>query len=368
MSQSTPIQWTDDTVNPVMGCNAPCELRPGPGEVRELIRTFLHEEFPNASLIDKSLDRETNDCNATEMYQLREVIVRKAILAAERQEALKGAVGAIAKRLKERLDSIFICYAHQQHMFRGGDVTNPDKRNSPGFAPQFEAVTKFPGRMAKAACSTDLFGKLRPDKPWLNLLPRTFFVSDMADALSAGIDFEYLEREIIDVGASNRGRQHLWLWLTKKPKEMAKFALYLAKKHKSWPENLVAMTSVTSQDTVWRAEALKSVPARFRGLSVEPLWGEVKLPLEGICWCIVGGQSGPGAKTFDLAWARSVQRQCKKAGTGFFVKQLGAKPVVDGTPMKLKNPHGGDWNEWPGDLRVREMPSGFRSLRVEAMG
>jgi hypothetical protein len=50
MSQSTPIQWTDDTVNPVMGCNAPCELRPGPGEVRELIRTFLYEEFPNASL------------------------------------------------------------------------------------------------------------------------------------------------------------------------------------------------------------------------------------------------------------------------------------------------------------------------------
>jgi protein gp37 len=367
MSQSTPIQWTDDTVNPVMGCNAPCELRPGPGDVRKTIRGFLQEQFPNAAGIDQLVAGATKDRNATEMYQLKGVIVQKVISAVEGEAALKGAV-AMTKRLKERLDSKFICYAHMLHMFRGEDITNPDKRTSPGFAPQFEAVTKFPGRMAKAACSSDLFGKLRPDKPWLNLLPRLFFVSDMADALSAGIDFEYLEEEIIDVVASNRGRQHLWLWLTKKPKDMAKFALYLAKKHKSWPENLVAMTSVTSQDTIWRAEALESVPARFRGLSVEPLWGEVTLPLNGISWCIVGGQSGPGATPFDLAWARSVQRQCKKTGTAFFVKQLGAKPVADGKALDLEDPHGGDWNEWPSDLRVREMPSGFRSLRVAAMG
>ena len=281
---------------------------------------------------------------------------------------LKDDLGALMKRLKERLDSMFVCYAHHQHMFRGQDITNPDKRTNPGFAPQFEKVTKFPGRMARAACLPDLFGKLRPDKPWLNHLQRTEFVSDMADALSAGVDFEYLEREIIDVVSSNRGRQHLWFWLTKKPERMTEFACYLAAKHKSWPDNLVAMTSVTSEKTVWRAEALKSVPARFRGLSVEPLWGEVTLPLDGICWCIIGGQSGPGATTFDLAWARSIQEQCIKAGTAFFVKQLGAEPSEDGKSLKLKDPHGGDWHEWPADLRFRQMPSGFYSLRFAMMG
>ena len=224
------------------------------------------------------------------------------------------------------------------------------------------------------ACSPDLYGRLRyhgkphARKPRLNLLPRVFFVSDMADALSEGIVFAYLEHEIIAVVGSNRGQQHLWLWLTKKPERMAEFAQWVQKRGKIWPDNLVAMTSVTGANTHHRAKKLRTVPARFRGLSVEPLWGEVELPLEGIDWCIVGGQSGPGSTPFDLSWARRIQKQCKKAGTAFSVKQLGARPVDRGRELTLKDKHGRDWHEWPADLRVREMPPGFYDLRVEAMG
>jgi protein gp37 len=210
----------------------------------------------------------------------------------------------------------------------------------------------------------DLYGKVCPDKPWLDFLPRTFFVSDMADAMSEEIDFDYLKAEIIDVVSSARGQLHLWFWLTKMPYRMAEFAEWLKLHHHlNWPDNLVAMTSVTSRKTVVRARQLMKVPAKFHGLSVEPLWEDVTLPLDGIDWCIVGGQSGAGSKPFDVAWISSLQTQCRKSGTALFVKQLGAYPVSGTKQIKLKDEHGGDWNEWPVEFRIRELPAGFRNLR-----
>ena len=249
-------------------------------------------------------------------------------------------------------------------MMRGSDITNPSKRTNPGFPVQFEILKKFPGRMAEAAMRPDLYGKVRPTKPWLDYLPRVIFVSDMGDALSEGIDFDYLKHEIIDVVFSARGRQHIWLWLTKMPKRMAEFAEWLKNEHHlDWPDHLIAMTSVTSMKTVVRAEQLLKVPARFRGLSVEPLWEEVTLPLTGIDWCIVGGQSGSGAKLFDVAWIRSLQDQCRKSGTALYVKQLGARPVSATESIELKDEHGGDWNQWPMEYRIRELPTGFWKLK-----
>jgi protein gp37 len=102
----------------------------------------------------------------------------------------------------------------------------------------------------------------------------------------------------------------------------------------------------------------------------------------GITWVIVGGESGPGARPFDLAWARSVIAQCREAGTKVFVKQLGADPRgngfdvkpqrvnTDGSPaesgrvecrLQLRDRKGGDMNEWPADIRVREMPTREKS-------
>jgi hypothetical protein len=39
-----------------------------------------------------------------------------------------------------------------------------------------------------------------------------------------------------------------------------------------------------------------------------------------------------------------------------FVKQLGSFPVSGGERLRPRDGHGGDWAEWPADLRVREMP------------
>lgn len=79
-------------------------------------------------------------------------------------------------------------------------------------------------------------------------------------------------------------------------------------------------------------------------------------------WVITGGESGPNARPFDIALARSVIQQCRDAGVACFVKQLGADPreyCCDGShpKMNLRDPKGGDMSEWPEDLRVREFPS-----------
>jgi protein gp37 len=59
-------------------------------------------------------------------------------------------------------------------------------------------------------------------------------------------------------------------------------------------------------------------------LSVEPLLGPIpKLPLEGIDWVIVGGESGPGARVLKSEWVAGIFEQCRRREVPFFFKQWG---------------------------------------------
>jgi protein gp37 len=92
-------------------------------------------------------------------------------------------------------------------------------------------------------------------------------------------------------------------------------------------------------------------------------------------WVIVGGESGPGARPCDVAWIRSIVKQCGEAGAAVFVKQLGARPVLDEAVLAewpdhvrftgdsvglgrvlLRDRKGGDPAEWPHGLNVRQFP------------
>jgi protein gp37 len=155
--------------------------------------------------------------------------------------------------------------------------------------------------------------------------------------------------------------------------------------------NLWLGTSVEDQATAdERIPRLLRVPAAVRFLSCEPLIGHVNLGRwmsgldvsrdeEGadlgsasggsdLDWIIVGGESGPKARPMHIAWMRSLIAQCQAAGVPVFCKQLGSNPqawlcgdmpvVHDGKPDRvLRDPKGGDWSEWPEDLRVRQFPS-----------
>lgn len=122
------------------------------------------------------------------------------------------------------------CYAGVLHDRHGG-------RNT-GYAPSFDQVTLFEGRMLEAVKAKDLLGRRRPEKPWLDGCRRMIFVSDMSDALSKAVSFEFLTREIIEHVRSTAGQRHVWLWLTKQPARMAEFARWLAKQGVDWPAHL----------------------------------------------------------------------------------------------------------------------------------
>ncbi len=139
-----------------------------------------------------------------------------------------------------------------------------------------------------------------------------------------------------------------------------------------FPDNVCAMTTLTSADpsNLKRLADLKKVKASIRGLSVEPLWEDLpadKLDLTGIDWLILGGESGSGECTrgFNLEWVDNIRAQCEKNGVAFFLKQLGRKPYQNGEFVKLKDPHGGTWDEWAEEYRVREFPQKFHDYRKD---
>ena len=252
------------------------------------------------------------------------------------------------------------CYAGTLHV-RFGGVT-------PGYSPRFEQLTLFPGRVAQACGWSDLTGERRAEKPWLDGVPRVIFVSDMSDSLSAAVPFEFLRDEIVLNVAAERVRRHRWLWLTKRPDQMARFSRWLEGEGLAWPENLWAGTSITSQATTSRIRHLVRVgdDRTVRFLSVEPQVEAVELErwLPRIGWVIQGGESGRGARPFDLAWALALIERCGERGVPYFLKQLGSHVVKDGRRLTFADGHAGDWAEWPAGLRVRQLPDASSPVRA----
>jgi protein gp37 len=215
--------------------------------------------------------------------------------------------------------------------------------------------------MEQVAKWSDLTGQDRPGKPWLDGLPRMIFVSDMSDMLSAAISFDYILDEVIWNVLNEDGMKHRWLWLTKRPKRMAEFSRWLRRDTKvQWPRNLWVGTSVTSQANVNRIRELLMVGNEYttRFVSLEPQWEAIQMGelLQQIDWLIQGGESGTVKHPFDVAWAEQVRKECEKAGVAYFLKQLGAHVVDQGSRLRLRSKKGVDGMEWPTRLRTRQIP------------
>jgi len=358
MPEHTPIQWPHSTVNPVAGCDG-CPLYTPSAKVRSAITVALVEVGVPRTTASRIVENVTREMRTSDLYHLREQVADQihgnCVLTGVRLKLKTKAL--IARTISAEVR----CYAATLTMRWGENPRRPGKKLNKGLPRRFEEVTFFPGRMRDAAAWPNLHGHNDPAKPWLNGCRRLIFVSDMGDALSKAVSFDYLLREIIEVVTSPAGRRHIWLWLTKRPRRMAEFAEWLAKRGIPWPPNLVPMTSVIDQRMADQIHHLRRIPAKIRGLSVEPLWEDVDLDLDGFNWIIAGGESGPYAKPFDLAWARKLRDQCRAEGKAFFMKQLGARPILNGKQLDLIDGHGGDWDEWPVDLRIREVPPEFRN-------
>jgi len=151
-----------------------------------------------------------------------------------------------------------------------------------------------------------------------------------------------------------RTPHHIYQILTKRPERIKDHLP--ADWGEGWP-NVWLGVSVEDQARKHRIDTLREIPASVRFLSCEPILEDLgQLDLTGIAWVIAGGESGPGARPFDLDWGRNLIDQCAAAEVPIFVKQLGAVAVQTGKRVSLQDSKGGDWDEWPGELRVISFP------------
>lgn len=175
-----------------------------------------------------------------------------------------------------------------------------------------------------------------------------------------------------------------WLLLSKRIENYARLvppAWMLAA-----PANVRVGATAEDQDAADRRipELLRIHAANF--VSVEPMLGPVRMrgwlkmfrndhvadptgiAYQSVDWVIIGGESGVGARPFELEWARRLLWECRDEGVPAFVKQLGSNPRCgtcaedpsacrcgDGLERVLSR-KGDDPAQWPDDLRVREFP------------
>ncbi len=146
--------------------------------------------------------------------------------------------------------------------------------------------------------------------------PRLIFVNSMSDLFHEQVPFEFIEQVFKTM---SQCPQHTFQVLTKRSKRLKQLAPSL-----EWAPNIWMGVSVENERVLSRIEDLRAVPASVRFLSCEPLLGPLNsLPLKGIDWVIVGGESGPKARPMEPAWVYSIRDQCKQAGVPFFFKQWG---------------------------------------------
>jgi len=243
----------------------------------------------------------------------------------------------------------------------------------------------------------------RLDQPLRWQRPRMVFVNSMSDLFHELVPDTFIA-EVFDAMA--RSPQHTFQVLTKRPERALEWMHAWVRafdRPGPWPlSNVWLGVSIENARHTYRADVLREIPAAVRFISAEPLLGSLfvgpdrnppdtdfiqgfrkPLDLTGIDWVIVGGESGTGARPCDLAWIREIRDATlnraeptmhqvpggvdvwENERPALFVKQLGANPtylddltigVYKEKPLKLRDRKGGDIDEWPVDLRIREFP------------
>ncbi len=346
--RKTTIQWCHTTITSVGGCDG-CILWPTPAvALRTLSEVLSAHDVASVAMVEILWRRttETSDTLSRTLNVLESLQISRSDLP-----------GPVWTIVMAELRAVFRCWA--------GVLTRRFAGRHSGYPPAFQVPTLFPGRLISVAAMPPPSAAEIEAKPWLPANRRLIFVNDMGDALSRAITFESLHREIVVPVSQGRGERHLWLWLTKRPRRMLEFSNWLASEGVQWPENLIPMCSPITAGYAEEARCLMDIPAPAFGFSLEPWDHWIDLPQDLFTpqsWFILGGESGAGAKAhpFQIGWARRLRDQIETNGGAFFMKQLGSCCFDGDRLFETRNREGGDWNEWPSDIRIRHLPPVLR--------
>lgn len=283
-----------------------------------------------------------------------------------------------------------LCYAAALDRRTGGDHWGDRPRKFFG-EKHWDVIDKW-NRKAREECR-----RLEAEGRGAEFVPPRVFCASMADVFEDNPEVVTLREKL---WWRIVGSPYLdWLLLTKRPENIEPHlrAIDSHATGNAWDalrrgvvRNVWLGATVEGRNYLERAEIVSRLPGAVRFLSMEPLLERVVpglrrcehcrrltrdglacehchrsgWPLKGgIDWVIVGGESGPGARPFNLEWARGVVAECQLAGVPVFVKQLGAHPIEPTIPgrdtglrLRLADRNGADPAEWPADLQIQQFP------------
>lgn len=151
--------------------------------------------------------------------------------------------------------------------------------------------------------------------------PRMIFVNSMSDLFHESVPETYISQVCEVMALAN---WHTYQILTKRSGRMAELLKGSLKKFAKMPHIWWGVSVENKKHGLPRIADLNRTSAAVKFLSVEPLLEDLgQMKLGKLSWVIVGGESGPGARSIQADWVRSIRDQCSVEGVPFFFKQWG---------------------------------------------
>jgi len=185
--------------------------------------------------------------------------------------------------------------------------------------------------------------------------PSKIFTSSLTDFFHEALD-SYRDEcwEII-----RKCPQHTFQILTKRPERIFD---NLPSDWKNGYKNVWLGTSIGSQAAMHRIHHLLPIPAKVRFVSFEPMHGPIDMNLDisdliRLDWAIIGGESGNNVGKYrfrecKIEWIESLIQDLTPT-SAIFIKQLGTHLAKE---LKLTDRHGGNMDEFPKHLQIRNFP------------
>jgi protein gp37 len=146
--------------------------------------------------------------------------------------------------------------------------------------------------------------------------PQMIFVNSMSDLFHEDVPLDFIQAVFV---VMREASWHTFQVLTKRSDRLLELSPLI-----EWPSNVWMGVSVESPNYIPRVRHLQRTRARVKFLSLEPLLVPLpRLPLKGIDWVIVGGESGPRSRPIKPEWVTQIRDQCIAKDVPFFFKQRG---------------------------------------------
>jgi protein gp37 len=170
--------------------------------------------------------------------------------------------------------------------------------------------------------------------------PRMIFVDSMSDLFHKDIPTTYIDQVFDTMEAAD---WHRFQVITKRSSLMRDYARERYKR-RTPPAHIWLGVSIEDAASKSRTKHLRATPAAVRFLSIEPMLGPLgSIDFTRIHWVLLGGETGPGARSLDIAWVREIRDQCVAQSVAFYFKRWGGpRPKTSGMLLD-----GREWKEFP---------------------